>query len=113
MAASAARPRPPRDDARPAHHTRLTEAPPLRDRHPLSGCPLRPRDGSPPAPSPDRALRKPVVFFLPAFAVAFPACPFLADPHRVRLCRLIARQAMTTADLADRLSMTRPDASRH
>ncbi|WP_416984690.1 DUF5937 family protein [Streptomyces sp. T028] len=37
----------------------------------------------------------------------------LTDPHRVRLCRLIARQAMTTADLADRLSMTRPQVSRH
>jgi DNA-binding transcriptional ArsR family regulator len=31
----------------------------------------------------------------------------------VRLCRLIARQAMTTADLADRLGMTRPQVSRH
>ncbi|WP_199485161.1 ArsR/SmtB family transcription factor [Actinomadura craniellae] len=37
----------------------------------------------------------------------------LTDPSRVRLCRLIARQAMTTADLADRLSMTRPQVSRH
>ncbi len=37
----------------------------------------------------------------------------LTDPRRVRLCRLIARQAMTTADLADRLSMTRPQVSRH
>jgi DNA-binding transcriptional ArsR family regulator len=37
----------------------------------------------------------------------------LTDPHRVRLCRLIARQAMTTADLADRLSMTRPQVARH
>jgi DNA-binding transcriptional ArsR family regulator len=37
----------------------------------------------------------------------------LTDPHRVRLCRLIARQAMTTADLADRLAMTRPQVSRH
>jgi DNA-binding transcriptional ArsR family regulator len=37
----------------------------------------------------------------------------LTDPHRVRLCRLIARQAMTTADLANRLSMTRPQVSRH
>ena len=37
----------------------------------------------------------------------------LTDPHRVRLCRLIARQAMTTADLAGRLSMTRPQVSRH
>jgi DNA-binding transcriptional ArsR family regulator len=37
----------------------------------------------------------------------------LTDPQRVRLCRLIARQAMTTADLADRLSMTRPQVSRH
>ncbi|MFH0172437.1 DUF5937 family protein [Streptomyces cacaoi] len=37
----------------------------------------------------------------------------LTDPRRVRLCRLIARQAMTTADLAARLSMTRPQVSRH
>jgi DNA-binding transcriptional ArsR family regulator len=37
----------------------------------------------------------------------------LTDPRRVQLCRLIARQAMTTADLADRLSMTRPQVSRH
>ncbi|WP_284048773.1 DUF5937 family protein [Streptomyces sp. YS415] len=37
----------------------------------------------------------------------------LTDPRRVRLCRLIARQAMTTADLADRLAMTRPQVSRH
>ncbi|ONH29726.1 ArsR/SmtB family transcription factor [Pseudofrankia asymbiotica] len=37
----------------------------------------------------------------------------LTDPSRVRLCRLIARQAMTTADLADRLGMTRPQVSRH
>ncbi|GAA0906473.1 ArsR/SmtB family transcription factor [Virgisporangium aurantiacum] len=37
----------------------------------------------------------------------------LTDSHRVRLCRLIARQAMTTADLADRLAMTRPQVSRH
>ncbi|MFF3753505.1 DUF5937 family protein [Streptomyces sp. NPDC002018] len=37
----------------------------------------------------------------------------LTDPRRVRLCRLIARQSMTTADLADRLSMTRPQVSRH
>ncbi|MGW0331515.1 DUF5937 family protein [Streptomyces sp. NPDC003011] len=37
----------------------------------------------------------------------------LTDPRRVRLCRLIARQAMTTADLADRLRMTRPQVSRH
>jgi DNA-binding transcriptional ArsR family regulator len=37
----------------------------------------------------------------------------LTNPHRVRLCRLIARQAMTTADLADRLSMTRPQVARH
>jgi DNA-binding transcriptional ArsR family regulator len=37
----------------------------------------------------------------------------LTDPSRVRLCRLIARQAMTTADLADRLAMTRPQVSRH
>ncbi|ABW13622.1 transcriptional regulator, ArsR family [Parafrankia sp. EAN1pec] len=37
----------------------------------------------------------------------------LTDPSRVRLCRLIARQAMTTADLADRLTMTRPQVSRH
>lgn len=37
----------------------------------------------------------------------------LTDPRRVRLCRLIARQAMTTADLADRLSMTRPQVARH
>lgn len=37
----------------------------------------------------------------------------LTDPSRIRLCRLIARQAMTTADLADRLSMTRPQVSRH
>jgi DNA-binding transcriptional ArsR family regulator len=37
----------------------------------------------------------------------------LTDPHRVRLCRLISRQAMTTADLADRLSMTRPQVARH
>jgi DNA-binding transcriptional ArsR family regulator len=37
----------------------------------------------------------------------------VTDPHRVRLCRLIARQAMTTADLADRLSMTRPQVARH
>ncbi|MER7571482.1 metalloregulator ArsR/SmtB family transcription factor [Streptomyces sp. NPDC126514] len=36
----------------------------------------------------------------------------LTDPRRVRLCRLIARQAMTTADLADRLAMTRPQVSR-
>jgi DNA-binding transcriptional ArsR family regulator len=31
----------------------------------------------------------------------------------VRLSRLISRQAMTTADLADRLSMTRPQVARH
>jgi DNA-binding transcriptional ArsR family regulator len=37
----------------------------------------------------------------------------LTDPRRVQLCRLIARQAMTTADLADRLSMTRPMVARH
>ncbi|GIG91162.1 ArsR/SmtB family transcription factor [Plantactinospora endophytica] len=37
----------------------------------------------------------------------------LTDARRVRLCRLIARQAMTTADLADRLAMTRPQVSRH
>jgi DNA-binding transcriptional ArsR family regulator len=37
----------------------------------------------------------------------------LTDARRVRLCRLIARQAMTTADLADRLTMTRPQVSRH
>jgi DNA-binding transcriptional ArsR family regulator len=37
----------------------------------------------------------------------------LTDSRRVRLCRLIARQSMTTADLADRLSMTRPQVSRH
>lgn len=37
----------------------------------------------------------------------------LTDPHRVRLCRFIARQAMTTADLADRLAMTRPMVARH
>ncbi|MGW2081687.1 DUF5937 family protein [Streptomyces sp. NPDC001939] len=37
----------------------------------------------------------------------------LTDPRRVRLCRLIARQPLTTADLADRLSMTRPQVSRH
>ncbi|MFG2003469.1 DUF5937 family protein [Spirillospora sp. NPDC048911] len=37
----------------------------------------------------------------------------LTDPSRARLCRLIARQAMTTADLAERLSMTRPQVSRH
>ncbi|WP_406836232.1 DUF5937 family protein [Streptomyces sp. AHU1] len=37
----------------------------------------------------------------------------LTDPRRVRLCRLIARQSMTTADLAERLSMTRPQVSRH
>jgi DNA-binding transcriptional ArsR family regulator len=37
----------------------------------------------------------------------------LTDPRRVRLCRFIARQAMSTADLADRLSMTRPQVSRH
>ncbi|WP_405614778.1 DUF5937 family protein [Streptomyces sp. NBC_01511] len=37
----------------------------------------------------------------------------LTDPSRVRLCRLIARQSMTTTDLADRLSMTRPQVSRH
>jgi DNA-binding transcriptional ArsR family regulator len=37
----------------------------------------------------------------------------LTDDRRVRLCRLIARQAMTTADLADRLGMTRPQVSRH
>ncbi|MEV6655234.1 DUF5937 family protein [Streptomyces sp. NPDC051219] len=37
----------------------------------------------------------------------------LTDPRRVRLCRLIARQSMSTADLADRLSMTRPQVSRH
>lgn len=37
----------------------------------------------------------------------------LTDPHRVRLCRLITRQAMTTVDLADRLAMTRPQVSRH
>lgn len=37
----------------------------------------------------------------------------LTNPHRVRLCRLIARQTMTTADLADRLSMTRPMVARH
>ncbi|MBL7501432.1 winged helix-turn-helix transcriptional regulator [Frankia sp. CNm7] len=37
----------------------------------------------------------------------------LTDPSRVRLCRLIARQPMTTADLAERLGMTRPQVSRH
>jgi DNA-binding transcriptional ArsR family regulator len=37
----------------------------------------------------------------------------LTAPRRVRLCRLIARQSMSTADLADRLSMTRPQVSRH
>ncbi|QIQ03670.1 DUF5937 family protein [Streptomyces liangshanensis] len=37
----------------------------------------------------------------------------LTDPRRVRLCRLIARQSMTTADLAHRLAMTRPQVSRH
>ena len=37
----------------------------------------------------------------------------LTNRHRVRLCRLIARQAMTTADLADQLSMTRPMVARH
>lgn len=37
----------------------------------------------------------------------------LTDPRRVRLCRLIARQSMTTTDLANRLSMTRPQISRH
>ncbi|WP_329034366.1 DUF5937 family protein [Streptomyces sp. NBC_01725] len=37
----------------------------------------------------------------------------LTDPSRVRLCRLIARQSMTTADLAHRLTMTRPQVSRH
>lgn len=37
----------------------------------------------------------------------------LTDPRRVRLCRLITRQDMTTADLADRLAMTRPQVSRH
>jgi DNA-binding transcriptional ArsR family regulator len=37
----------------------------------------------------------------------------LTDRHRAKLCRLIARQAMTTADLADQLSMTRPMVARH
>ncbi|MFD7088305.1 DUF5937 family protein [Streptomyces sp. NPDC059896] len=37
----------------------------------------------------------------------------LTDPHRVRLCRLIAREPMTTLDLAARLSMTQPQVSRH
>ncbi|MFD5114310.1 DUF5937 family protein [Streptomyces sp. NPDC058391] len=37
----------------------------------------------------------------------------LTDPHRVRLCRLIAREPMTTLDLAARLSMTPPQVSRH
>ncbi|WP_411138239.1 ArsR/SmtB family transcription factor [Streptomyces sp. C10] len=37
----------------------------------------------------------------------------LTDPRRVRLCRLIARESMTTLDLAARLSMTAPQVSRH
>ncbi|MEV0637512.1 hypothetical protein AB0I77_21650 [Streptomyces sp. NPDC050619] len=36
----------------------------------------------------------------------------LTGPRRVRLYRLIARRAMTTADLADRLRMARLQVSR-
>ncbi|WP_241746433.1 metalloregulator ArsR/SmtB family transcription factor [Streptomyces lydicus] len=39
--------------------------------------------------------------------------PALTDPRRVRLCRLIARESMTTLDLAARLTMTAPQVSRH
>ncbi|MGY5128996.1 ArsR/SmtB family transcription factor [Streptomyces nigrescens] len=38
--------------------------------------------------------------------------PAPTDPRRVRLCRLIARESMTTLDLAARLSMTAPQVSR-
>ncbi|MFJ3803261.1 DUF5937 family protein [Streptomyces sp. NPDC090088] len=60
----------------------------------------------------------PVVHFpvdVPGIGVTLARSRMLAltDPRRVRLCRLIARQAMTTADLADRLSMTRPQVARH
>ncbi|OHV30346.1 MULTISPECIES: ArsR/SmtB family transcription factor [Pseudofrankia] len=60
----------------------------------------------------------PVVHFpvdAPAVGVTLARARLLAltDPSRVRLCRLIARQAMTNADLADRLGMTRPQVSRH
>jgi DNA-binding transcriptional ArsR family regulator len=60
----------------------------------------------------------PVVHFpvgAPAVAVTLTRHRLLAltDPRRVQLARLIARQAMTTADLAGRLRMTRPQVSRH
>jgi DNA-binding transcriptional ArsR family regulator len=37
----------------------------------------------------------------------------ITNERRVPLCRLIARQPMTTADLADRLNMNPPQVSRH
>jgi DNA-binding transcriptional ArsR family regulator len=37
----------------------------------------------------------------------------ITNDRRIPLCRLIARQPMTTADLADRLNMNPPQVSRH
>jgi DNA-binding transcriptional ArsR family regulator len=37
----------------------------------------------------------------------------LADPARIRICRLIAREALTTTELSARSGMTEPQVSRH
>jgi DNA-binding transcriptional ArsR family regulator len=49
----------------------------------------------------------------PSLALLRSRLQALADPARIRLCRLIAREALTTIDLAQRSGMTDPQVSRH
>ncbi|MEU4157959.1 DUF5937 family protein [Actinoplanes sp. NPDC026670] len=49
----------------------------------------------------------------PSLALLRSRLQTLADPARIRLCRLIAREALTTVDLAQRSGMTEPQVSRH
>jgi DNA-binding transcriptional ArsR family regulator len=49
----------------------------------------------------------------PSLALLRARLQALADPARIRLCRLIAREALTTLDLAQRSGMTEPQVSRH
>lgn len=49
----------------------------------------------------------------PSLALLRSRLQALADPARIRLCRLIAREALTTLDLAQRSGMTEPQVSRH
>jgi DNA-binding transcriptional ArsR family regulator len=49
----------------------------------------------------------------PSLALLRSRLQALSDPARIRLCRLIAREALTTLDLAQRSGMTEPQVSRH